>query len=117
MEKLAELDRVGEELVRKIGGMWVKLRGRLFDAGAGARLKPIIEVEDARPYVLLVVPPVSLSTLSSIYSLHSPNYISGSELSTVGVYAPLRRCVGDQSALLPHIREPTPRDQGCKLLL
>jgi hypothetical protein len=59
MQKLAALDGVGEHLVKKIAGLWKGLRDMLMRGGASAMPSIVQKAEDSRPYVLLVVPPVS----------------------------------------------------------
>lgn len=111
MRSLARQDGVEGDIAKKIASMWGALREKLLK-GAGGKQASAKRVASARPYVLLVVPPVGLH--SYILRLINANWIPGPELHPLGVPAPLRRGAGDPSAFLPHVRESSTRDQRRK---
>lgn len=59
MRSLARLDGIRPELVDKIASMWGQMREMLLK-GACAKPTTAQETTSSMPYVLLVVPPVSL---------------------------------------------------------
>jgi hypothetical protein len=59
MRSLARQDGVEGDIAKKIASMWGALREKLLK-GAGGKQASAKKVVSARPYVLLVVPPVGL---------------------------------------------------------